>query len=134
MRIAQTACGIFVDNQPFAWRVDWAWGLPLIVLTVLIHVSGLTLVSQRVVHGNLGRRIERHYPKVAFVVVLGATTLLATCLHAIEAGISALAYWFLGALPDLRSSALYSLNAMTSYGHTILIWKTTGTFWEHWRR
>ena len=120
MRIDQAACGIFVDNQPFAWRADWAWGLPLIVLTVLIHVSGLLVISQRVVHGSVDRRIERHYPKVAFVVVLGATTLLATCLHWIEACIWAFAYWFLGALPDLRSSMLYSLNAMTSYGHTNL--------------
>jgi hypothetical protein len=41
MRIVQAACNIFVDNQPFAWRADWSWGLALIVLTVLFHVSGL---------------------------------------------------------------------------------------------
>jgi hypothetical protein len=55
-----------------------------------------------------------------FVVVLGTTTLLATLLHGLEAGIWAYAYRFLGALPDLKSSVLYSLNAMTSYGHTNL--------------
>jgi hypothetical protein len=120
MRIAQAACNIFVDNQPFAWHADWGWGLPLIVLTVLIHVSGLLFISQRVIHGNVGHVIERRHPKVAFVVVLGATTLLATVLHGIEAFIWACAYLFLGALPDLRFSMLYSLNAMTSYGHTNL--------------
>jgi hypothetical protein len=120
MRIAQAACAIFVDNQPFAWRADWAWGLPLIVLTVLIHVAGLLAISQRVVHGNVSRTIERHRPKISFVVVLGTTTLLATLLHGLEAGIWAYAYRFLGALPDLKSSVLYSLNAMTSYGHTNL--------------
>jgi len=124
--MAQPTCSIFVDNHPFAWRADWAWGLPLIVLTVLIHVSGLLLISQRIVHGA-GPVIERRHPKVAFVVVLAATTWLATCLHGIEAGIWAFAYLFLGALPDLRSSMLYSLNAMTSYGHTNL------NLEDHWR-
>jgi hypothetical protein len=37
------------------------------------------------------------------------------------------AYRFLGALPDYRSAMLYSLNAMTSYGHTDL------RLDEHWR-
>ena len=32
MKIAQTAFSALVDN-PFAWGADWAWGLPLIVLT-----------------------------------------------------------------------------------------------------
>src|SRR5664279_1737317 len=119
MRVAQTAISIFADN-PFTWGADWAWGLPLIVLTVLIHVSGLGLISQRVVHGNVGRMIERRHPKVALVVVLGATTLLATCLHGIEAGIWAVAYRFLGAIREFRYAMLYSLNAITSYGHTQL--------------
>ena len=125
MKFAQAALNIFVDN-PFAWRADWAWGLPLIVLTVLIHVSGLLLISQRVVHGSVGRRIERTHPKVAFIVVLGATTLLATCLHGLDAAIWAFSYWALGALPNSTSSMLYSLNAITSYGHTNLALE------DHW--
>lgn len=32
----------------------------------------------------------------------------------------AAAYRFLGAIPDDRSAVLYSLNAITSYGHTNL--------------
>ncbi len=51
---------------------------------------------------------------------MGATTLLATSLHAMEAGIWAAAYRLLGALPDNKSAMLYSLNAITSYGHTNL--------------
>lgn len=120
MSIAQTACSIFVDNQPFPWRADWVWGLPLILLTVLVHVSGLLVIDQRVVHGRGRHLIERRHPKVAFVVVLVATTLLATGLHALEGGSWACAYLFLGALPDFRSCVLYSANAMTSYGHTNL--------------
>ena len=125
MKIAVSAFTV-VNDTPFAWSADWAWGLPLIVLTVLFHVSGLMVISQRVVHGNVGHKIERRHPRVAFVVVLAATTLLATCLHGLEATIWAFAYQLLGALPDYRSSVLYSLNAMTSYGHTNLALE------DHW--
>ena len=55
-----------------------------------------------------------------FVIVMGATTLLATILHGAEASLWAVAYRLLGALHDNGSAALYSLNAITSYGHTNL--------------
>jgi hypothetical protein len=105
----------FVLNS-FAWGADWAWSLPLIVLTVIIHVMGLGFVGQRTVDVAKGM-IERRHPMAAFVGVIGATTLFATCLHAIEALIWAAAYRLLGALPEFRSAVLYSLNAITSYGH-----------------
>jgi hypothetical protein len=38
-------------------------------------------------------------------------------LHGIEGVFWAGAYCFLRALPNTRSAMLYSLNAMTSYGH-----------------
>jgi hypothetical protein len=53
-------------------------------------------------------------------VIPGITTLAAACLHGIETAIWAIAYMLLGALPDFRTAMLYSLNAMTSYGHTSL--------------
>ena len=43
-----------------------------------------------------------------------------TILHAIEGMIWAVTYRVLGALADNKSAMLYSLNAMTSYGHTNL--------------
>jgi hypothetical protein len=42
---------------------------------------------------------------------------LVTGLHAIEGAAWAGAYLFLGAVPDAKSAMLYSLNAMTTYGH-----------------
>jgi len=119
MGIADAACSVLTVG-PMGWSADWAWGIPLIMLTVLLHVSGLGLIRERVVHGKVSRMIERRHPKIAFVVVLGVTTLLATCLHGFEAGIWALAYRFLGAIHDFRHAMLYSLNAITSYGHTEL--------------
>ncbi len=43
-----------------------------------------------------------------------------TALHALEAGVWAFVYVALDALPDWRSAMLYSLSAMTSYGHAAL--------------
>jgi len=54
------------------------------------------------------------------VVILGSTTLLVSILHGIEAIIWAAAYRVLGALPNYKFAVLYSLNAITSYGHVNL--------------
>ena len=62
-----------------------------------------------------------------FVAAMGTTTLLATSLHAIEAGIWASSYLLLGALPDERTAMLYSLSAITSYGHANIFLE------DHWR-
>ena len=125
MRIAQAACNFLVVN-PMAWSADWAWGAPLIVLTVVIHVLGLGLIYQKAVRVS-SDMMERRHALVMFVVVMGATTLLATGVHAVEAGIWAAAYRLLGALPDNKSAMLYSLSAITSYGHANLVLE------KHWQ-
>ena len=101
------------------WIGDWAWSLPLIVLTVVIHVCGLALIGERVV-GILSVSEDRRTLTPRFAVVMGVTALLATLLHGIEGVIWAVAYRFLGALPDNRVAMLYSLSAMTTYGHANL--------------
>jgi hypothetical protein len=58
---------------------------------------------------------------------MGGTALLATLLHGIEGAIWALAYRFLGALPNFRTAMLYSISAMTAYGHANLYLQ------EHWQ-
>jgi hypothetical protein len=107
------------------WTADWLWGLPLIVMTVLIHVFGLGSIRHRTARFS-SRSIERRHPTFTFVLVMGATTLFASCLHALEAGFWAVAYRLLGALPDNKGAMLYSLDAITSYGHTTL------TLAPHW--
>ena len=101
------------------WNANWAWGLALIVLNVVIHVIGLALIYERVVYVLSGVMEHRRFiPK--FVVVIGMAALLATLLHGIEAADWATAYRLLGALPDYKSAMLYSLSAMTSLGHANL--------------
>jgi hypothetical protein len=98
------------------WIADWAWSLPLILLTVVIYVFGLGFINKRVVR-VLGRSIDRRRLVLVFALVMGAAVLLMTALHAIEGMAWALAYLFLGAVPDAKSAMLYSLYAMTTYGH-----------------
>ena len=117
MTMAVAALGSLLGVD-ITWSENWAWGLPLIVLTVVMHVLCLGLMYQRVV-----RPYNRKggHPAVVFIVVMDTTTLLATCLHGGEAAVWALAYRLLNALPDNRSALLYSLSAITSYGHANLV-------------
>jgi hypothetical protein len=124
MTIILTVFSLFVVS-PADWGADWAWGVPLIVVTVLIHVLGLGVIGKRVARAHESA-IERRHTTSLFVMVMGATTLLVTILHALEATIWGVAYRLLGALPDNKSAMLYSLNAITSYGHTNL------NLEEHW--
>jgi len=84
------------------------------VLTVLAHGLGLILIRE-----NVELKLVRLFSgrAVAFAVVVAATVLLLTILHAIEAGAWAAAYIALGARPDVATAMLYSLSAMTTYGH-----------------
>ena len=77
MNIAQAVFTSLLVDDPVNWGADWVWGLPLIVLTVVIHVIGLGLINQRVDRVT-GGTIVRHHPTSAFVLVMGVTTLLAT--------------------------------------------------------
>ena len=108
------------------WNSNWAWSVPLIVMTVLIHVMGLGLFNVKMVQVLTAVRNHRHFMH-AFALGIAITTIWATLLHAIEAGIWATAYRLLGALPDTRSAMLYSLSAITTYGHSELF------LTEHWR-
>lgn len=111
MLLAQAILG---RNLPSTdWGADWVWGMPLVVLTLVIHVLGLTVIRRRV----MSARSSDHHPTAFFAVLMTLMTLLATTLHGLEAAIWAAAYRFLHALPDGSSAMLYSLNAMTSYGH-----------------
>ena len=114
------------DHQSLIWNGNWAWSLPLILLTVILHVMCLGVINTWVVRALHRVRNRRHFITV-FTLVMGFTTLLATILHAFEAAIWALSYRWLGALPDLASAMVYSLSAMTAYGHAEVFLQI------HWR-
>ena len=99
-----------------AWDGNWAWSLPLILMTVILHVIGLVFVNERVILSKRFLARQRSF-LIGLSIVLGTATLVAIILHAVEAGIWAAVYRALGALPDGKSALLYSLSAMTTYGH-----------------
>jgi hypothetical protein len=112
-------------NAP-AWGMNWAWGLPLILLTVVLHAYCLS----RIVEDVCGRLDGEHSLKNLSstpIFIVGGTALFATVLHGIEGALWAIAYRLLGASPDNKSAILYSLEAMTSYGHEDLYLAS------HWR-
>ena len=109
-----------------AWGTNWVWGIPLIVLTSVVHVLGLGLINEYVVRA-LGRRMHHRHFTSLFAVAMSVTVLLATILHTIEAALWAVAYLLLGALPTTKAAILYSLSALTTYGHASAILP------EHWK-
>ena len=100
---------------PDSWIADWLWGLPLIVIASVIHVIGLGAIELGMRRGI--RRAGRAGGLMAFAVAVAATVLATTALHGVGAGVWAAAYLWLDALPDKRSAMLYSIGAMTTFGH-----------------
>jgi hypothetical protein len=98
------------------WDGNWAWSLPLIVVTVILHVIGMVFINEKVIHAHRYVNTRRRF-LYSFSMLMGVATLFAIGLAALEAGIWAGVYLALGALPNGKLALLYSLNAMTSYGH-----------------
>jgi hypothetical protein len=115
---AQVRSRMDVGNVP-TWGSNWAWGLPLIVLTAVFHAYGLGLLNKKAASKLNSQERLRHFSPVANVII-GGTALSATVLHAIECAIWAATYRLLGASADYKSAMLYSMSAMTSYGHANL--------------
>lgn len=97
------------------WSNDWGWGVPVLVATLMVHAVGVHQIFTRVVLPLAPRVHKRHLPAAA---VLGGAVLLLTALLAFAATVWGLLFVHLGALPNRGSAMLYSLNALTSYGHT----------------
>jgi hypothetical protein len=103
--------------ESIAWVGDWAWGVPLVVGNFLMHAVGLKLIGLFVL-GKYGSVLSRRNDFLDFITVVGVTAMLTISLHAIESVTWGAAYLLLGALSDERTAMLYSLGAMTTYGHS----------------
>ena len=88
----------------------------MIALNVVIHVFGLGIFTEKVEHILTRLRSRRRFTFI-LAMVMSVTVTWTTILHGIEGAVWAGAYRLLGALPDNKSAMLYSLSAMTSYGH-----------------
>ncbi len=99
------------------WGESWLVGLPLIALTVVVHVIGLGLIRAAFANALQNRARARRFPLYHFAMVMGVTVTLVTALHAFEASIWAMALYLIGAVPTPHLAMLYSISAMTAYGH-----------------
>ena len=116
-------------DEIFAWGLDWAWSVPIIIATIIFHAYVLGLVNRNVAL-RLKQTVEPRFTFVS-VFVVGGAALAATMLHGFEASCWAITYVLLGASVDLKSAMLYSMSAITSYGHANLYleprWQLMGT-------
>ncbi|WP_088140910.1 hypothetical protein [Achromobacter xylosoxidans] len=95
------------------WEDDWLWGLPLFVATIVMHVTAFMTMAR------ILAAAPAHWgqSKILFGLSVAIFALFAAILHALEALAWALLYVHIGAVPDLSAAILYSLEAITSYGH-----------------
>jgi hypothetical protein len=101
------------------WGVDWAWGLLLIVMTVVFHAYCLGLLNKEVAAKLNDSRTFWRLPSGS-IVLIGGAALSTSIFHGAECIAWAITYRLVGALSDNKSAVLYSLNAITSYGHASL--------------
>jgi hypothetical protein len=107
---------------------SWAWGLSLIALTMAVHGTGLVWVA--VVLEALRDRLTGGHAVMKIVVLIGVVGLLLAALHVFEAGLWALAYWWVGAIGSLADALLYSVDSISTRGASGLTlehpWKMMG--------
>jgi hypothetical protein len=110
------------------WAFDWLWGLPLLVITITFHIYMFVVMEKKLIH-RPKRRIIQSLPN--FIAPLALIGLGAALLHGAEAAAWAVLYVGVGALPDPGEALLYSLNAITSYGHAEIFlaqrWRLLGS-------
>ncbi|MEO3475471.1 hypothetical protein AAFN86_26705 [Roseomonas sp. CAU 1739] len=103
-----------------SWGRSWAVGAPLIVLTVVVHVLGLGLIRSMFHQAFRQRRRLIHGDVAHFALVMSVTVSLVTVLHVLQATLWAAAFLLTGAMPTAHRAMLYSISAMTTYGHATL--------------
>src|SRR5215471_11546047 len=99
-----------------SWMADWFSSAPLVVVTMLAHSLTLFALRLRIV-AVLSRYYDPAAFRLQFAAVMAITLLLVMALHAAEAALWATVYVAVGALPEFGLATLYSLEAMTAYGH-----------------
>ncbi len=101
------------------WFSDWMYGVPVLVGTIVLHVSGLILAGWVLAIMDGRRKPPRTI--VYFIAAVSTLALIAVTLHGVEAHIWAVLYLWLGALPNYHAALLYSFDAVTSYGHAPIL-------------
>ena len=84
-----------------AWGADWAWGVPLILLTVVFHAYCLSRIVEGVSHRLDGKHAPGQLLPIPIFIV-GGTALSATLLHGFEGAVWAIVYRLFGRIAGLE--------------------------------
>jgi hypothetical protein len=96
------------------WGADWAWGLPLTVITLAIHGAAVSGVAVLLTHAEAlieSRRPERTPVALIVAATGGGVGAILTFLTGLEATIWAGAYLLLGAVGTVGDAMLYSVDS-----------------------
>lgn len=99
---------------------NWAWGLSLIALTMAVHATGIVIMA--FVMLSIRTRLETrgslrlHHLLAVMIGLIGVVGMLLAVLHGIEAGLWAVAFWWLGALNSPADAILYSVDSLSTRG------------------
>ncbi len=101
-------------------RESWAYGVALIVVTMVIHTTGVVLLGLSSV--RFRDHVDRHErPRIARVVIylivhVVIVGLVLTAMHGLESAAWASVYERVGAVRSFSDALLFSLSAMTNGG------------------
>jgi hypothetical protein len=110
---------IFVEDAGMIERVNWGWGLSLIVLTMAVHATCLVMLALVAVRTRARLHIQDLRSGYLIAIVIGAVGtvgLLLVVVHGIEAAMWAVAYLWVGALDSPLDAMLYSVDTMATRG------------------
>jgi hypothetical protein len=113
------------------WTENWAWGIPLVGLSVVFHVIGLSATAW-LVRRTLGHYLDPTASAsfyVVFALVTGVTTMLLAVLHGLEAALWGAVYAIVGAVPNYPTGVVHSLTMMTTTGSDVSVdphWRLLG--------
>ena len=98
---------------------SWCWGLSIIALTIVIHAAAVVMMAFAGV--RMRARLETRgvdlWSLIAIqICAIGVIGLLLIVLHAIECGIWAAAYLWLGVLDSPTDALIYSVDSMATLG------------------
>ena len=105
-----------------SWVSDWAWGLMLVTVSLVIHALGITLIGFLLVRWFGGSDHDRRsaFSRFRFPSVIAVVSLALAMLHGFEAGVWASTYIWLGAVDTYRDGMFVSLQFTTTLGTTFV--------------
>lgn len=110
------------------WVSNWTWGIPMLLASIVFHVCGLVGLTGLLQWFDRYRKEPSSLIYFLVMILVMANALL--LLHVLEVVVWAYLYMKLDSVEDFHAALLFSLNAITAYGHTQILleksWRLLG--------